>query len=127
MHRVDYMTIDTEGSEALIIDDFPWRQFDVRVVQVEQLNETRFHSQAGKQEQITRRLVAEGYKLAHVIVVRRGHTEGLIFVKNSSSAAAADANAGSEAAVSSTTRAEDRPRGSRPKMACCRCRSTTGR
>ena len=99
MHRVDYMTIDTEGSEALIIDDFPWRQFDVRVVQVEQLNDSRFHSQAGKQEQITRRLVAEGYRLAHVIVVRRGHTEDLIFVKNSSSAAAADANAGSEAAA----------------------------
>ena len=55
MHRVDYMTIDTEGSEALIINDFPWRQFDVRVVQVEQLDEARFHSQAGKQEQITRR------------------------------------------------------------------------
>ena len=89
MHRVDYMTIDTEGSEALIIDDFPWRQFDVRVVQVEQLNETRFHSQAGKQEQITRRLVAEGYRLAHVIVVRRGHTEDLTFRRDFGSLACA--------------------------------------
>jgi hypothetical protein len=32
MQRVDYMTIDTEGSELKlsIIEDFPWGEFDVR-------------------------------------------------------------------------------------------------
>ena len=28
MHRVDYMTIDTEGSEIEIVEDFPWHQFE---------------------------------------------------------------------------------------------------
>lgn len=32
------MTIDTEGSEVDIVEDFPSNEFDVRVVQVEQLS-----------------------------------------------------------------------------------------
>eukprot|EP00966_Prymnesium_polylepis_P246890 5709347-Prymnesium_polylepis.1 len=39
MITVDYMTIDTEGSEVDIIEDFPWGDFDVKVVQIEQLDE----------------------------------------------------------------------------------------
>lgn len=35
------MTIDTEGSEPDIVKDFPWNDFDVRVVQIEQLLESK--------------------------------------------------------------------------------------
>jgi FkbM family methyltransferase len=34
IRRVDYMSIDTEGSELQIIRGFPWDQFEVDVVQV---------------------------------------------------------------------------------------------
>jgi hypothetical protein len=37
MHTVDYMTVDTERSEVDIVLDFPWDDFDIRVVQIEQL------------------------------------------------------------------------------------------
>jgi hypothetical protein len=32
-----HMTIDTEGSELDLVLDFPWNDFDGRVVQIEQL------------------------------------------------------------------------------------------
>ena len=81
MHRVDYMTIDTEGSELALINDFPWDQFDVRVVQVEQLDEHKFPAQAGREANITARLARYGYRLHTRFVVAQGDTYDLIYVQ----------------------------------------------
>ena len=63
MHRVDYMTIDTEGSELSIVQAFPWRDFDVRVVQVEQLKAAAFPAQRGKKAAMIAHMARHGYKL----------------------------------------------------------------
>lgn len=80
--RVDYMTIDTEGSEIEILKDFPWNEFDVRVVQVEQLNEMSFPSQRGRKQEIIDYMTSMGYTLYSVFVVSEFDTDDLIFVRN---------------------------------------------
>jgi hypothetical protein len=82
MGRVDYMTIDTEGSEAMLIEDFPWDQFEVKVVQVEQLDERRFRAHIGHQKRIEARMAMFGYRLEVVLTVRKDHTYDLIFVRD---------------------------------------------
>jgi hypothetical protein len=85
-HRVDYMTIDTEGSEAMLVEDFPWGDFDVRVVQIEQLDESMFPAHRGHQERIEKRLAPFGYKLATKHVVRASHTYDLIYTRTGTGA-----------------------------------------
>ena len=77
---VDYMTIDTEGSEYDIIEDFPWRDFEVKVVQIEQLDERRYPAQQGRRERIRRHMVSQGYTLLSTYTVAQVDTEDLIFV-----------------------------------------------
>lgn len=82
MHRVDYMTIDTEGSELDIVLDFPWNDFDVRVVQIEQLDARQFPYQEGKMTKIINHMTSFGYKLLSVYEVARFDTHDIIFVRN---------------------------------------------
>jgi hypothetical protein len=82
MKRVDYMTIDTEGSELDIIQDFPWHDFDIRVVQIEQLDERKYPAQAGKKQKIIQHMQSVGYKLLSIYVVDAGDTDDLIFTRN---------------------------------------------
>ena len=81
-HRIDYMTIDTEGSELSIVEDFPWNDFDVRMVQIEQLVATRYRAQTGRKERIIRHLEAFGYKLLSLYVVARDDTDDIIMTRN---------------------------------------------
>lgn len=82
VHRVDYMTIDTEGSEVDIVQDFPWNEFDVRVVQIEQLVAARYPAQAGRKENIIQHMENHGYKLLAVYPVAKFDTDDLIFIRN---------------------------------------------
>ena len=82
MYRVDYMTIDTEGNEVEVVHDFPWDEFDVRVVQIEQLLAKRYPSQVGKKEKIIKHMESHGYELYKVYIVAHGDTDDLIFVRN---------------------------------------------
>ena len=88
MHHVDYMTIDTEGTEQLIIEDFPWQEFNIRVVQIEQLNERRYPAQRGKKQAIIDFMVNKmNYTLLSVYVVAQMDTDDLIFIKDPDDAA----------------------------------------
>jgi Methyltransferase FkbM domain len=82
MHRIDYMTIDTEGSEPEIIQDFPWHEFDVRVVQIEQLVASKYRSQKGKKELVIQHMEQCGYTLFSVFPVSPNDTDDLIFIRN---------------------------------------------
>lgn len=82
LHRVDLMTIDTEGSELEIVLDFPWDEFDVRVVQIEQLDPRRYPSQKGRFATYRSHLQRYGYKLLSVFQVTKYDTHDLIFVRN---------------------------------------------
>ena len=82
MKRVDYMTIDTEGSELELILDFPWNDFDVRVLQIEQLDEVKFPGQAGKKEKLLKHMESHGYELYNTFVVAAGDTVDLMLVRN---------------------------------------------
>lgn len=82
MHRIDYMTIDTEGSELDIVLDFPWQDFDVRIVQIEQLSPFKFKAQVGRREKIQQHLEGLGYKLLSNYAVARYDTDDLIFIRN---------------------------------------------
>jgi hypothetical protein len=76
------MTIDTEGSELEIVQDFPWNDFDIRVVMIEQLNARRYPAQAGQKQKIMQHMQSVGYKLLSVYVVADGDTDDLIFTRN---------------------------------------------
>lgn len=82
MHTVDYMTVDTEGSEVDIVLDFPWDDFDIRVVQIEQLVSEKYPSQVGKKEKIIQHMTSHDYVLYEVYVVAEFDTDDLIFVRN---------------------------------------------
>lgn len=81
IHRVDYMTIDTEGSELDIVRDFPWNEFDVRVVQIEQLDARTFQSQRGKKTATIQHMYRFGYKLLSVYEIAPYDTMDLMFVR----------------------------------------------
>jgi len=87
VQTVDYMTIDTEGSEADIIEDFPWAEFNIEVVQIEQLHEGRYPAQRGKKARIQRAMAGNGYTFLEAYEVARGDTEDLIFTRNVATAA----------------------------------------
>lgn len=57
IERVDYLSIDTEGSEWKILRGFNFRAFDVRVISVE--NNYQDHK-------IRKHMFDNGYRLAHV-------------------------------------------------------------
>jgi hypothetical protein len=82
-HVVDYMTIDTEGSELDILESFPWEEFSVRIVQVEQLNERRFKAQRGRKARAIRHMKAHGYDLVdgrpYAVGALLQETDDLIF------------------------------------------------
>ena len=81
INTVDYMTIDTEGSELDIIRDFPWARFTVRVVQIEVLDEGRFPGKvAGNEQQIVQTMSQHGYKLHLRFQVAARETYDLMFV-----------------------------------------------
>lgn len=82
IRTVDYMTIDTEGSEPEIIEDFPWAEFDVRVVQIEQLDERRYPAQRGKKDRVRRFMVSHGYDFHKAYTVADFDTEDLIFTRS---------------------------------------------
>ena len=73
------MTIDTEGSEVDLVEDFPWHRFAVRVVQIEQLDERRYSAQRGKKARIIKHMTASGYRLLETYTVAQMDTEDLIF------------------------------------------------
>ena len=76
------MTIDTEGSELALILDFPWDEFDVRIVQVEQLNERKYPAQRNRKAEIIQHMESKGYKLLSVYAVATYDTDDLIFTRN---------------------------------------------
>ena len=76
------MTIDTEGSELAIVLDFPWDEFDVRIVQIEQLNARKYVAQKGRKEKIIQHLESKGYKLLSVYAVDPYDTDDLILTRN---------------------------------------------
>ena len=76
---VDYMTIDVEGHEAAIVEDFPWRSFRIKLVQVEQLDERNFPAQRGRKDRIIKHMRSNGYALTKVYTVAPMDTEDLIF------------------------------------------------
>lgn len=76
---VDYMTIDVEGHEAAIVEDFPWRSFRIKLVQVEQLDERNFPAQKGRKDRIIKHMRSNGYALTKVYTVAPMDTEDLIF------------------------------------------------
>ena len=76
------MTIDTEGSELELVLDFPWNDFDVRVVQVEQLSEIKYSSQKGRKDAIIRHLEQYEYKLLSVYEVEPDDTDDLILTRH---------------------------------------------
>ena len=80
LRRVDYMTIDTEGSELSIVEDFPWAEYDVRVVQIEQLDERVYTAQRGREARITAHMRAHGFELQNRFVVQQRDTFDLIYV-----------------------------------------------
>lgn len=82
MMRVDYLTMDTEGSEVDLVLDFPWDDFDVRMVQIEQLNEGKYTGQVGKKDKIIQHMLSHGYELYNVFVVASDDTDDLMFVRN---------------------------------------------
>ena len=82
IHRVDYMTMDTEGSEVDLVVDFPWDDFDIRVVQIEQLVASRYPSQAGKKEKIIEHMLSHNYEFFKNYVVAPGDTDDLMFIRN---------------------------------------------
>ena len=81
MRTVDYMTIDTEGSEKDVVLDFPWDDFDVKVVQIEQLNPESYPAATGKAEAITAHMIKHGYVLSKRYVVSDHDTDDLIYIK----------------------------------------------
>jgi FkbM family methyltransferase len=87
IQTVDYMTIDTEGSEADIIEDFPWAEFNIEVVQIEQLHEGGYPAQRGKKARIQRAMARNGYTFVEAYEVARRDTEDLIFTRNVATAA----------------------------------------
>jgi hypothetical protein len=83
MHRIDYMTIDTEGSEPDIVKDFPWNDFDVRNAQIEQLMASQYLAQVGKKEAMIVHLESFGYRLLSEFPVGGGKTtQDLILTRN---------------------------------------------
>ena len=74
------MTIDTEGSELSIVEDFPWAEYDVRVVQIEQLDELRYKAQRGREARITAHMRANGFELQNRFVVQQRDTFDLVYV-----------------------------------------------
>jgi Methyltransferase FkbM domain len=78
MHRVDYMTIDTEGSEVDIVEDFPWNEFDIRVVQVEQLSPQAYPGQREKKNRLIVHMRKFGYKLLGAYTVSENDTEDMV-------------------------------------------------
>lgn len=86
MSTVDYMTIDTEGSEFSIMLDFPWRQFEVGMVQVEVLDEIAFPSMAGNTQRIVCHMQRRCYSVRKMYTVAADDTYDLIFVRNATCA-----------------------------------------
>lgn len=76
------MTIDTEGSELALVEDFPWDEFDIRVVQIEQLVEQRYKAQAGRKDKIIQHLEKHGYKLLSLYTVELNDTDDIIMTRN---------------------------------------------
>ena len=98
VYTVDYMTIDTEGSELSIVRDFPWHEFDVKLVQIEQLDAHQYPSQRGKKEDTIRHMNSVGYDFVEAFQVARGDTEDLIFVPHRN-----DGGAGTRSTASTVT------------------------
>ena len=80
LRRVDYLTIDTEGSELSFVEDFPWAEWDIRVVQIEQLDELRYKAQRGREGKITAHMHANGFELQNRFVVQQRDTFDLVYV-----------------------------------------------
>ena len=80
LRRVDYLTVDTEGSELSFVEDFPWAEYDVRVVQIEQLDELRYKAQRGREARITAHMRANGFELQNRFVVQQRDTFDLVYV-----------------------------------------------
>ena len=76
------MTMDTEGSELDLVLDFPWDEFDVRIVQIEQLVESKYTAQRGRKDKILKHLEKFGYKLLSVYGVDPYDTDDLILTRN---------------------------------------------
>ena len=79
--RVDLMAIDTEGSELSIVSSFPWHEHDVRVVQIESLDERAYPSQRGNRVRIERHMRGSGYRLFATHTVAPRDTYDLIFAR----------------------------------------------
>ena len=78
---VDLMTIDTEGSELSIVSSFPWHEHNVRVVQIESLDESAYPSQRGNRQRIGEHMNRSGYDLFATHTVSPDDTYDLIFSK----------------------------------------------
>jgi hypothetical protein len=80
---IDYLAIDTEGSELSIVKTFPWSRFRVDVVQIEILDERQYHSRIRNNEKrIVRHMTHQGFSLHTRFVVSAGDTYDLMFVRN---------------------------------------------
>jgi hypothetical protein len=52
---IDYLSIDTEGSELAILEGFDWSRYQIRCITIE-------HNFTGQRESIRRLLEAKGYE-----------------------------------------------------------------
>ena len=59
MHHVDYMSIDVEGAELAIVEDFPFENFDIRIIGIE--------NNISTDRKVERVMTMNGYKLIHRI------------------------------------------------------------
>jgi len=59
MYHVDYLSVDVEGAEEAIVRDFPFKDFDIRIIGIENNVQT--------DRVVERILTNNGYKLIHRI------------------------------------------------------------
>ena len=68
-------------AQVAIVEDFPWREFNIKLVQIEQLDERGYPAQRGKKARVIRRMTSVGYRMVKNYTVAEGDTEDLIFVR----------------------------------------------
>jgi FkbM family methyltransferase len=59
LHNIDYMSVDIEGAELAILKDFPFKQFDIRIIGVE--------NNVITDRRVEHVLFANGYQFLHRI------------------------------------------------------------
>ena len=78
MFHVDYMTVDTEGSEIAILKTFDFNTYDITFVQVEQNVKTK--AQRDQKDYLIRFMKRKGYNLEKIFDIGN-HAVDVLFRK----------------------------------------------